>query len=205
MARFTEKNVALAAQIIARYPRPRSAIIPLCHLGQEQDGYLTNDAMEHIAELVGATPAEVNGVASFYEMFKTHPVGKYLIGVCTNISCMLVGGEELLVHCSNKLGIQPGETTDDGLFTLEETECLAACTEAPALQVNYRYFHRVTHETFDQLIDDIRDGVRNGDIPQHGTLSRTRQQTETVRLHGVLTPEAAAADLTRPSRIGAPK
>ena len=83
--------------------------------------------------------------ASFYEMFKMHPVGKYVVGVCTNISCMLLGGEELLEHCSQKLGVKHGSTTDDGMFTLEETECLAACTEAPMLQVNYRFFHKIEH------------------------------------------------------------
>lgn len=203
--RFNDKNLKIANDIIARYPRRRSAIIPLCHLAQEQDGYLADDAMCHIGELVDATPAEIRGVASFYEMFKMHPVGEYLIGVCTNISCMLRGGEELLVHCSKKLGVAPGETTEDGMFTLEETECLAACTEAPALQVNYRYFQAVTHESFDQLVDDLRDGVNNGDIPKHGVLSRVQQQHDEPRAYGVVSPEVAAADRTRSSRIGAPK
>lgn len=204
MARFSPENVKIAEQVLARYPRKRSATIPLCHLAQEQDGWLTDDAMEHVAELVGATPAEVRGVASFYEMFKLHPVGKYLVGVCTNISCMLLGGEELLVHCSNTLGVKPGGTTDDGMFTLEETECLAACTEAPMLQVNYRYFHKITHEEFDQLVDDIRQGRKNGDIPKHGTLSRVRQEIPADRESGIVSVEDAAADAKRPARIGAP-
>lgn len=202
MARFTPENLKIAADIIARYPRKRSATIPLCHLAQEQDGYLTEDAMEHIAELVDLTPAEVLGTASFYEMFKLHPVGKNLVGVCTNISCMLLGGEELLEHCSKKLGVKPGGTTEDGMFTLEETECLAACTEAPMLQVNYRYFHKISHEEFDQLVDDIRAGKRNGDIPPHGTLSRVRQVIPQDRQNGIVSVEAASADSTRPSRIG---
>ena len=96
MARFTDENEELARQIIARYPRPKSATIPLCHLAQEQDGYLSDDAMAHIAELVGVTPAEVLGTASFYEMFKLQPVGRYMVNVCTNICCQLLGGEELL-------------------------------------------------------------------------------------------------------------
>ena len=94
MPRFTSDNTALADDIIARYPRPRSAMIPLLHLAQEQDGYLTEEAMRHIAELVEVTPAEVLGAASFYEMFKREPVGDYLVTVCTNISCLLLGGEE---------------------------------------------------------------------------------------------------------------
>lgn len=175
MARFTDENVAIAEEIIARYPRKRSALIPLLHLAQEQDGYVTEEAMEHIAELVGITPAEVLGTASFYEMFKREPVGEYLVNVCTNISCMLLGGEELLHHLENRLGIKAGETTPDGKFTLEDVECIAACTEAPCLQVNYRYFYRVTPERADQLVEGLRAGKLSHEVPRHGVLSRVRQ------------------------------
>lgn len=175
MARLNAANVDRAKELMGHYPRVRSALIPICHLAQEQDGHLTEDAMEHIAELIGCTPAEVYGTASFYEMFKFHEVGKYLVGVCTNISCMILGGEELLEHCETKLGVRTGGTTSDGLFTLEEMECLAACTNAPCLQVNYRYFENVTHQQVDTLIDDLRAGKRTGEIPPHGTLARIRQ------------------------------
>jgi NADH-quinone oxidoreductase E subunit len=174
MARLSASNLATAQAIIARYPKPRSALVPLCHLAQEQDGYLTQDAMAHIAELIGCTSAEVYGTASFYEMFKLHPCGKYLVGVCTNISCMLEGAYELLEHCEKSLGVEVGGTTADGMFTLEEVECSAACTVAPAVQVNYRYQDNVTPESFDALVADIRSGRRD-DIPQHGTLARIRQ------------------------------
>ena len=117
MSRLTDANVALAKEIIARYPRPRSALIPLCHLAQEQDGYLAEDAMEHIAELIGCTPTEVLGTASFYEMFKLHPTGRYCVNICTNISCQLLGGEELLEHAEELLGVRAGSTTEDGMFT----------------------------------------------------------------------------------------
>jgi NADH-quinone oxidoreductase subunit E len=176
MARFTPDNLAIAGDIIARYPIARSALIPLCHLAQEQDGYLTEEAMEHIAELVGVTAAEVLGTASFYEMFKLEPVGDYVVNVCTNISCMLVGGEELLHDLERKLGVKAGSTTPDGKFTLEDVECIAACTEAPCLQVNYRYFHKVTHGEVSALIDDLRAGRRTDEVPLHGTLSRIRQR-----------------------------
>jgi NADH-quinone oxidoreductase subunit E len=96
-----------APEIIARYPRPKSALIPLLHLAQEQDGYVADDAMEHIAELIGVTPAEVLGTCSFYEMFKREPVGEYLVNVCTNIACMLVGGEELLHHLEDASASRP--------------------------------------------------------------------------------------------------
>ena len=188
MARFTSENVAIAADVIARYPRPKSALIPLLHLAQEQDGHLTEEAMAHIAELIGIQPAEVLGTASFYEMFKREPVGDYVVNVCTNISCMLLGGEELLHHLEHKLGIKAGSTTADGKFTLEDVECIAACTEAPCLQVNYRYFHKVTHDEVDELLEDLRAGKRAHDVPRHGTLSRVRQQLPDTRA-GVALPE----------------
>jgi len=189
MARFTAENTALAEDIIARYPVRRSALIPLLHLAQEQDGYLTEDAMEHVAELVGVTNAQVLGTASFYEMFKREPVGDYVVNVCTNISCMLQGGEELLEHLEERLGIHAGSTTADGKFTLEDVECIAACTEAPCMQVNYRYFHRVTHDQADELLEDLRAGKRAHDVPRHGTLSRVRQQIPEDRRAGVALPD----------------
>ena len=188
MSRFDEANEKLAREIIARYPRPKSATIPLCHLAQEQDGHLTDDAMAHIAELVGVTPAEVLGTASFYEMFKREPVGRYVINVCTNISCQLMGGEELLHHAEQTLGIGAGGTTSDGLFTLEDVECIAACTEAPACQVNYRFQHQVTPESFDQLVAELRAGART-DIPPHGTLATVRQDLVGDRIANITPPE----------------
>lgn len=190
MARFTPDNVELAREIIGRYPRPKSALIPLLHLAQEQDGYVTEDAMAHIADLVGITPAEVLGTCTFYEMFKLEPVGRYVINVCTNISCLLNGGEDLLHHAEKKLGIKAGNTTSDGLFTIEEVECIAACTEAPALQVNYRYCHKVSDADFDQLVDDLRSGART-DIPPHGTLGLVRQHIPADRAAGVALPEVS--------------
>ncbi|HIM85205.1 MAG TPA: NADH-quinone oxidoreductase subunit E, partial [Acidimicrobiia bacterium] len=136
MAFFSSPNERLAREIIDRYPRPRSALIPLLHLAQEQEGWITREAMVQIADLTGSTPAEVLGTGSFYEMFKFHPVGRYMVNVCTNISCLLLGGEELLEHVESTLGVRSGGTTDDGLFTVEEAECVAACTEAPCFMVN---------------------------------------------------------------------
>lgn len=186
--RLTADNEKLALEIIARYPRPKSATIPLCHLAQEQDGYLADDAISHIAELVGITSAEVLGTASFYEMFKRKPVGKYLVNVCTNISCQLLGGEELLEHAEKTLGITAGATTPDGLFTIEDVECIAACTEAPACQINYRYFHRVSNDDFDGVIAEIRAGKRS-DIPAHGTLGLVRQDLAGDRIANITPPE----------------
>jgi NADH-quinone oxidoreductase subunit E len=191
MARFTPQNETLAHEIIARYPKPNSAMIPLLHLAQEQDGYVSEEAMEHIGELIGATPAQVLGTCSFYEMFKREPVGKYLVNVCTNISCMLLGGEELLHHLEERLGVKAGATTPDGMFTLEDVECIAACTEAPCLQVNYRYFHKITPEATDALLDDLRAGRRADEVPQHGVLARVRQSLSADRRAGNAVPGAA--------------
>ena len=190
MARFTAENEELAREIISRYPVLKSATIPLCHLAQEQDGYLSEDAMEHIGELLQLAPAEVLGTASFYEMFKREPVGKYVINVCTSIACFLNGGDELLEHAEERLGTKAGGTTDDGLFTIEGYECIAACTEAPCLQVNYRYFHKISNDEFDRLIADLRAGGRT-DIPPHGTLALIRQHIDAARSAGVAPPDGS--------------
>ena len=189
MARFTRENLALAEEIIGRYPRPRSATIPLLHLAQQQDGYVTEEAMRQIAELVGCTPAEVIGTSSFYEMLKPHPVGRYLVNVCTDIACMLVGGQELLEHAEATLGITAGSTTEDGAFTLEDVECIAACTEGPCLQANYRYFTNLTTEDLDSLLDDIRAGRLADEVPDHGTVARIRQHIPADRAAGPSLPE----------------
>jgi NADH-quinone oxidoreductase subunit E len=188
MARFDDTNLATALEIISRYPRAKSATIPLLHLAQEQDGYVADDAMEHIAELLGITPAEVLGTCSFSEMFKLEPVGEYLVNVCTNISCLLLGGEELLHHLEGRLGVRAGSTTPDGTFTLEDVECIAACTEAPCLQVNYRYFYKVTPDAADQLLEDLRSGRRATEVPKHGVLARERQRIPADRRAGNAVP-----------------
>jgi len=192
MTRFTPDFLSIAEEILSRYPVKKSALIPLLHLAQEQSGYVSEDAMQHIAELVEVTPAEVLGTCSFYEMFKREPVGKFLVNICTNISCQLLGAEELLHHAERALKIKPGGTTDDGLFTLEDVECLAACTEAPCLQVNYRYVNKVSSADFDKLITDLRTGTRS-DIPQHGTLGRVRQHIPADRRAGNVSPDDNAA------------
>jgi NADH-quinone oxidoreductase subunit E len=184
MARLNAQNVELAREIIARYPRSRSALIPLLHVAQEQDGWVTEEAMEHIGELLGLTAAEVLGTCSFYEMFKREPVGKYLINVCAGISCMLMGSDELLHHAEETLGVKPGATTDDGLFTLAEVECIAACDGAPCLAVNYRYKVDVSNVAFDGLIDDLRNGRLDDEIPPHGTTTRVRQKVSPDRWSG---------------------
>ena len=199
MSRLSEDNVRLAAEIIGRYPRPKSALVPLLHLAQEQDGWVTRDAMVHIAELVGTTPAEVYGTATFYEMFRFEPVGRYLINICGTMSCQLMGAHELMERASQRLGVRVGGTTPDGTFTLAHAECQAACTEAPGLQVHSRYRYRVTPEQIDQLIDDLASGRLDGEIPPHGVLARVRQSIPPERFVGAPDPDSHA---TGPSWIG---
>ena len=172
MARLNDNNLRIAAEIIGRYPKSKSALIPLLHLAQEQDGYVTDEAMEHLAELLDLTPAEVMGTCTFYEMFKREPVGDYRINICHGIACHLLGADELLHHAEESLGVRQGTVTADGI-SIEGVECIAACTEAPCLQVNYRYRNKVSTGEFDELVAGIRDG--SVDVPKHGTLALTRQ------------------------------
>ena len=175
MTHFRSDLRQRAEELVSLYPRRRSAMLPLLHLAQEQDGYVTDEAMAEIAELTGTTPAEVRGTAAFYDMFHLEPVGKYVVGVCTNIACLLAGGEELLAYASATLGCAVGGTSPDGLFTLEETECLADCNIAPVVQVNHRYVRTTTPDLFDALVDDLRNGRLDHDVPPHGTLIRIRR------------------------------
>jgi NADH-quinone oxidoreductase subunit E len=191
MARLTADNELLARQIIGRYPRPKSALIPLLHLAQEQDGYVTDEAMEHIADLVGCTAAEVLGTASFYEMLKLEPVGTYVVNICTDISCMLLGADQLLHHAESTLGVRSGQTTADGAITIEGVTCIAACTEAPCLQANYRYRYRLTAESLDEFLADLRAGNAT-DVPRHGVLARTRQDIPSDRAAGAADPDELA-------------
>lgn len=172
MPRLNDSNLRIAADIIGRYPRTKSALIPLLHLAQEQDGYVADDAMEHLAELLDLTPAEVLGTCTFYEMFKREPVGDYRINICHGIACHLLGADDLIHHAEEALGVRQGTVTGDGI-SIEGVECIAACTEAPCLQVNYRYMNKVSNDGFDALVDGIRDGSVS--VPKHGTLALTRQ------------------------------
>ena len=189
MARLSDENVKLAAEIIGRYPVARSALIPLLHVAQAQDGHVSTEAMEHIAELVGTTPSEVLSTCSFYEMFKRSPGGTYRLNICRGISCHLRGADELIEHASESLGVPVGGTTADGKITLEAVECVAACTEAPCLQVNYRYVGDVATEDFDQLVSELRNGGRP-DVPPHGTVATVRQQIPPTRAAGASPPSA---------------
>jgi NADH-quinone oxidoreductase subunit E len=200
---LTSETVDRAEQIIALYPEPRSALIPLCHLAQEQDGWLTPEAMRDIAGLIGVTPTELFGTASFYDMLHTEPVGTHLVAVCTNIACLLNGAAELLEHACRSLGVRAGGTVADGTITLEEAECLADCDRAPCVQVNHRFVGAQTPETFDQLMDELRSGRRSEDIPDHGTLNRVRRTVGLQADPGQVVSERAAMAAAQSERAAA--
>jgi NADH-quinone oxidoreductase subunit E len=203
VARLTLANEQRARDLIALYPHSRSALIPILHVLQEQDGYLTEDGMAHVGQLLDLAPAEVRGTASFYDMFHFEPVGKYLIAVCTNIACMLQGAYELLEHAEQRLGIAPGGTTPDGLFTLEDAECLALCGNAPCLTVNWRFFGDVGTSAFDDLVSNLAAGRFDDEIPPHGTLSRVRRTVGLgaggASVHGAGGPDPALPEAGNPS------
>jgi NADH-quinone oxidoreductase subunit E len=199
-ADITERAKAL----VALYPHPRSALIPLCHLAQEQDGWLRPEAITEIAELCGVTEAEARGTATFYDMLHVEPVGTYVLSVCTNIACMLGGALELLEHAQSSLGVRAGGTTPDGVFTLHEAECLADCDRTPCVQVNHRYVGAQTPESFDQLLDDLRAGRLADTVPPHGTLVRVRRSSGLQVDPQLIVRERAAAAEAQTARAAQP-
>ena len=148
-----------AAQVIARYPQKRSALLPLLHLVQSVDGYITGRGIDLCADLLDLTTAEVSGVATFYTQYKRHPNGQYTVGVCTNTLCAIMGGDAIWDAVSEHLGIGHDETTDDGVITLERVECNAACDYAPVVMTNWEFFDNQTPESTIQLVDDLRAGT----------------------------------------------
>lgn len=143
---WSSDTVDRARAIVARYPDRRSAVMPLLYLAMLEDGYLTDEGQRTVGELTGLTSAQVQSVASFYTMYKREPVGRYLLSVCTSVSCMLLGGDGVLDAISDETGVPDGETGDDGLFSVEHVECIGACGGAPAVQVNYELVEGVTPE-----------------------------------------------------------
>jgi NADH-quinone oxidoreductase subunit E len=193
-----------ARDLVALYPEPRSDLIPICHLAQEQDGWLHPEAMSEIADLVGVTAAEVRGTATFYDMLHTEPVGTYVVSVCTNIACLLGGALELLEHAQSTLGVRAGGTTTDGVFTLEESECLADCDRTPCVQVNHRYVGGQTPESFDQLVADLRSGSLDETVPHHGTLIRVRRSVGLEADKETIASERAATAAAQKTRAAKP-
>jgi len=159
---FPEEIVMRAKEIIARYPegRHRSALLPMLHLVQSEEGYVSPEGIGFCAELLGLTRAEVNAVATFYTMYKRRPTGDWLVSVCTNTMCDVLGGQKVYETVAEHLGVGHNETTPDGTITLEHAECLAACDYGPVLTVNYEFFDKVDPDSAVSLVDDLRAGVR---------------------------------------------
>lgn len=146
------------SKMLGQYPagKQRSAVVPMLIYAQDEVGSITQELVEEVARRCGVEPLQVDEVVGYYSMLHRKPIGKYHVQVCTNISCMLVGGEELYQHACKKLGIGHKEVTGDGQFSLEEVECMGACSWAPAVEINYDFHHFVTPEQLDKLIDDLR-------------------------------------------------
>jgi len=167
-----------ANEIIARYPQARSALLPLLHLVQAEDGYLTPAGIEFCADQLDLTGAEVAAVATFYSMYRRTPTGEYLVGVCTNTLCAIMGGDAILKAVQDHLGIHVGQTTDEGQVTLEHVECNAACDYAPVVMVNWEFFDNQTPSSARDLVDALRAG--QAPIPTRGTPLCTFRQTERI-------------------------
>lgn len=151
-SRWPEETQVRAKEIISRYPEKRSAVMPLLYLAMAEDGHLTDEGMEEVAEWCGITPAQVQAVASFYTMYKREKTGRYLVSCCTSISCMLLGGDQVLHAVEDESGVPHGETDDDGLISVEHVECIGACGGAPAVQVNYELIEGVSPEKGRELV-----------------------------------------------------
>jgi NADH-quinone oxidoreductase subunit E len=148
-----------ADQIIARYPRSRSALLPLLHLVQSEEGYVSDDGIDYCAARLGLAQSEVASVTSFYTMFKRRPVGEYHVGVCTNTLCAIMGGDQILADLRDHLGVGDDEATPDGKVSLEHVECNAACDYAPVVMVNWEFFDNMTPGTARELVDGLRSGA----------------------------------------------
>ena len=157
VSQWSQPNQARAEKILASYPQSRSAVMPLLYVASLEHEYASLDAMREVADLVGLTPAQVQSVASFYTMFKRETVGTYLVSVCTSISCYLMDADEVLESVERSSGALRGETSDDGVFTVEHVECIGACGGAPAIQVNYELVEGVTETAAQELVKWLRD------------------------------------------------
>jgi NADH-quinone oxidoreductase subunit E len=154
--KFSEEFESRFTEMLTHYPTKRSVLVPTLLYAQDEVGYLSDDVIVELANRLELTELDVRNVISYYSMLVTKPRGKYNVQVCTNIACMLRGGEEILTHCRNKLGIGHKGTTQDGLFSLEEVECIGACSWAPAAQVNYDFHENLTPEKMDQVLDQYK-------------------------------------------------
>ena len=210
-----DEQRAVARAIIAKYPHPRSAVLPLLFLVQSVEGHVTEAGMREVADLLGLTPAEVLATASFYTMLKKRPTGDYLISVCRNITCTHLGARAVIAALEERLGVGVGESTPDGRFTLEAAECLATCEGAPSLQFNYEDFYAVCPEAALELVDRLERGepvrsVAGEVVKSHkeisyetATTGRRGRAAHGARLAGGESPPPGMAPGHRPKVEGA--
>jgi len=173
---YSPENRARLEEIVKRYPadQRRSAVLPALYLVQHQQGYITANAMRHVAERLGITPADVEDVVSFYTMFYTRPVGRFVLQVCRTLSCALNGAERVTEELTTKLGIKPGETDPTGTFTLIEVECLGACDRAPVVMVNDAWHECLRPEDAAKLVDDLKTRGEAALSGCHHVVEKTR-------------------------------
>ncbi len=153
---LSEQSITRIKEAQALYPRPKSVILPAITIAYRQVGHLSDEIYEEIAQITGLHTVEIAEAATFYTMFPKQPTGKYLIQVCHNLSCSLMGADNLIVYLEEKLGIKKGETTSDNVFTLVSVECLGSCATAPMMQINHDYYENLTREKVDRILEELR-------------------------------------------------
>jgi NADH-quinone oxidoreductase E subunit len=153
---FSPETLKQFEETVARYPKKEAAMLPVLYLAQREFGHLGPEAIAYVARLMGQSPARVHGVVSFYTMYNVKPIGRHHIQVCRTLSCALGGAEKITAIIKKKIGIEPGQTTADGRFTLSEVECLASCGTAPMMQVNDDYYENLTEEKVAAILDSLK-------------------------------------------------
>jgi NADH-quinone oxidoreductase subunit E len=200
---FTEQQRAelteRAAEIIARYPKPRSAVLPLLHLAQATEGYVSLDGIAFCAEQLGLSEADVTGVVTFYTMYKRHPVGEYHVGVCTNTLCAIMGGDTIHAELRKHLGVEGDEPTPDGKVSLERVECNAACDYAPVVMVNWEFFDDMTPQSARELVDGLRAGADI--VPSRGASRLVTWREAAMILAGYPDDQAMTGDTAGPPTL----
>lgn len=189
-------------RIMAQYEQRRSALLPLMHLFQENEGYCSSEAMHAAAQMLGITPGEVEGAVSFYTLFYRRPVGKYMLQICRGLACTIDGAEDMMAYFREKLGVGHLETTDDGIFSYEEVECLAACDRASCMQVNLDFVYDLTPQRIDEMLDAMRAGTyATRPMAQTEAPGRTWEIPQDDQIaHGTKSPGATGVE--RPNNAG---
>ena len=177
---LTDQTRAEMREIIARYPKPRSALLPMLHLAQSEEGFVSPEGIAMCAEELGLTKAEVGAVATFYTMYRRRPAGEYHVGICTNTLCAVLGGDELMARAQSQLGIGNNETTADGRVSLEHVECNAACDYAPVVMVNWEFFDDQTPESLRELLDGCLTGTPPAPTRGPSTLCTFKQASRVL-------------------------